>query len=130
MCRGCRDASRPPRTWPWPAGSGSARSSRRGCCGRSACGRPTRTGPRFVTTSEAPPRRGRELRRRYTSADLRVLTEDEARRFVPGGDGDPPNDIALAGELLYRLRPGAFDPPRGAGAAPPAPLALPPRHRG
>src|SRR5438270_12538256 len=109
MCRGFEDASRPPRTWPWPSGRGSARSCRRGCCGRSACGRPTRTGPRFVTTSEAPPRRGREVRRGYTTADLRVLTEDEARRFVPDGAGDPQTDIALAWELRYRLGRGLCD---------------------
>src|SRR5436190_21796922 len=103
MSRGCRGASRRPRTWPWPSGRGSARSSPRGCCGRSACGRPTRTGPRFVITSEAPPRRGRELRTRYTTADLRVLTEDEARRFVAPGADDPQTDITVAWELLYRL---------------------------
>src|SRR4051794_20510906 len=99
MCRGWRDVSRLPRTWPWPSGSGSVRSSRRACCGRSACGRPTRTGPRFVITSEARPRRGAELRTRYTAADVRVLAEEEARRFVPDGVGDPQTDITLAWEL-------------------------------
>ena len=62
-----------------------------------------------MTTSEAPPRRGRELRRRYTAADLRVLTEDEARRFVADGVGDPQTDITLAWELLYRLEPELYD---------------------
>jgi SAM-dependent methyltransferase len=38
-----------------------------------------------------------------------VLTRDEARRFVPGGDGDPQTDIALAWELLYRLEPVLYD---------------------
>jgi len=38
-----------------------------------------------------------------------VLTEDEARRFVPDGDGDPQTDIALAWELLYRLEPELYD---------------------
>ena len=47
-------ASRPPRTWPWPSGSGSSRSFPTGCCGRSGSGRPTRTGPRSVTRPEAP----------------------------------------------------------------------------
>src|SRR6478609_6978796 len=109
MCRGCGDVSRPPRTWPSPSGRGSTRSSRRGCCGRSACGRRTRTGPRLVITREAPPRRGRELRSRYTAADLRALTEDEATRFVPHGAGDPQADITVAWELLYRLEPDLYD---------------------
>ena len=38
-----------------------------------------------------------------------MLTEDEARRFVPDGDGDPQTDIALAWELLYRLEPELYD---------------------
>ncbi len=62
-----------------------------------------------MITSETPRRGGRELRRRYTSADLRVLTEDEARRFIPDGRGDPRNDVALAWELLYRLEPELYD---------------------
>jgi hypothetical protein len=63
-----------------------------------------------VITSETAPRRGRELRRRYTSADVGVLTEDEARRFVAShGAGDPRTDITLAWELLYRLEPELYD---------------------
>src|SRR5215475_2370499 len=50
-----------------------------------------------------------ELRRRYTAADLAVFTRDEASRFVPPGDGDPEDDIALAWELLYRLEPELYD---------------------
>jgi SAM-dependent methyltransferase len=38
-----------------------------------------------------------------------VLTEDEARRFVAHGGGDPQTDIALAWELLYRLEPELYD---------------------
>jgi SAM-dependent methyltransferase len=38
-----------------------------------------------------------------------VLTEDEARRFVPHGAGDPQADITLAWELLYRLEPELYD---------------------
>jgi len=49
------------------------------------------------------------LRRRYTAADLSVFTRDEARRFVPQGDGDPRNDAVLAWELLYRLEPELYD---------------------
>src|SRR5437016_4081533 len=109
MFRGWRAVSQPRRTWPWPSGRGSARNCLRGCCGRFACGRPTRTGPRLVITPETSPRRGREVRRRYTTADLRVLTRDEARRFVPQGDGDPQIDITLAWELLYRLEPELYD---------------------
>jgi SAM-dependent methyltransferase len=49
------------------------------------------------------------VRRRYTPADLRVLTEDEARRFIPTGGGNPQTDVALAWELLYRLEPELYD---------------------
>jgi SAM-dependent methyltransferase len=65
-----------------------------------------------VITAETPARqgrRGRELRNRYTAADLGVLTTDEASRFVPGGDGDPQADTTLAWELLYRLEPELYD---------------------
>lgn len=62
-----------------------------------------------MITREAPPRRGRELRSRYTAADLRALTEDEATRFVPHGTGDPQADITVAWELLYRLEPDLYD---------------------
>ena len=59
--------------------------------------------------SEVPARAGQELRRRYTTADLRVFTPDEASRFVPHGDGDPQTDMVLAWELLYRLEPELYD---------------------
>ena len=62
-----------------------------------------------MITREAPPRRGRELSRRYTPADLRALSEDEATRFVPHGTGDPQTDITVAWELLYRLEPELYD---------------------
>ncbi len=52
---------------------------------------------------------GLELRQRYTVADLGVFTPEEARRFVPGGDGDPRHDVFLAWELLYRLEPELYD---------------------
>jgi SAM-dependent methyltransferase len=38
-----------------------------------------------------------------------VLTQDEARRFVGSGTGDPRTDITLAWELLYRLEPELYD---------------------
>ena len=57
-----------------------------------------------MITSEDPARLGRELRGRYTAADLRVLTHDEARRFAPDQDCDPQADETLAWELLYRPR--------------------------
>jgi len=38
-----------------------------------------------------------------------VFTREEARRFVPRGDGDPQNDVVLAWELLYRLEPELYD---------------------
>jgi SAM-dependent methyltransferase len=49
------------------------------------------------------------VRKRYTAADLGVLTRDEAERFVPRGDGDPQLDLPLAWELLYRLEPELYD---------------------
>jgi SAM-dependent methyltransferase len=62
-----------------------------------------------VTTPETPARVARELRRRYTAADLGVFTRDEVSRFVPPGDGDPQTDAVLAWELLYRLEPELYD---------------------
>jgi SAM-dependent methyltransferase len=38
-----------------------------------------------------------------------VFTGEEARRFVPPGNGDPQQDITLAWELLYRLEPELYD---------------------
>jgi SAM-dependent methyltransferase len=67
-----------------------------------------------MVSPEAPAGPGREVRRRYTAADLAVFTPEEARRFVPRGDGDPQDDVALAWELLYRLEPELYD--RLAGA--------------
>ena len=52
---------------------------------------------------------GRELRQRYTVADLAVFTPEEARRFVPQGNGDPQDNMVLAWELLYRLEPELYD---------------------
>jgi SAM-dependent methyltransferase len=49
------------------------------------------------------------LRSRYTPADVGVLTEAEARRFVGIPPGDPRTDVTLAWELLYRLEPGLYD---------------------
>lgn len=51
----------------------------------------------------------RPLRLRYTTADLKVLTPGEARRFTGDGDGDPRRDMVLAWELLYRLEPDLYD---------------------
>jgi SAM-dependent methyltransferase len=62
-----------------------------------------------VITSETPPRRGLKLPTRYTAADVVVLTENEAKRFLPGSAGDPRTDITLAWELLYRLEPELYD---------------------
>jgi SAM-dependent methyltransferase len=49
------------------------------------------------------------LARRYTPADLGVLTCDERSRFAPGVGADPRADITLAWELLYRLEPELYD---------------------
>jgi SAM-dependent methyltransferase len=38
-----------------------------------------------------------------------VFTQDEARRFLAGGTGDPRTDVTLAWELLYRLEPELYD---------------------
>src|SRR6266566_1439684 len=143
---------RPPKTWPRPSGSGSSRSFRTGCCGRSGSGRPTRTGPRSVTKPEtrdrarpqpagapvrvstelsgAPAGAPRELRKRYTAADLAVFTRAEASRFVPHGDGDPQNDMVLAWELLYRLEPGLYDRLASAERLHPGVVGWLPRHAG
>ncbi|HLI37882.1 MAG TPA: class I SAM-dependent methyltransferase [Streptosporangiaceae bacterium] len=71
--------------------------------GPEAAARVVREPPRTLA------RAGRELRRRYTAADLSVLTREEASRFVPRGDGDPQTDAVLAWELLYRLEPELYD---------------------
>src|SRR3981081_484280 len=134
MFRGWKVASRRPRTSPWRSGKGSSPSSRTGSCGPSAYRRPTRTGPRSVSTSDRSAGPGRDLRSRYTPRDLAVLSCDEARRFVPGGDGDPQADITLAWELLYRLEPELYDrlgtgrrpPPAGPRGLPRAPDPGPP----
>jgi SAM-dependent methyltransferase len=47
--------------------------------------------------------------RRYSAADLNVLTESEAKRFAPGQSADPRSDITLAWELLYRLEPELYE---------------------
>jgi ubiquinone/menaquinone biosynthesis C-methylase UbiE len=54
-------------------------------------------------------RRARDLRTRYTVADLCALSTDEARRFLRNGSGDPQVDVPLAWELLYRLEPELYD---------------------
>jgi len=62
-----------------------------------------------VTGPEVAALAGRELRTRYTAADLGVFTREEARRFLPQGAGDPQTDVVLAWELLYRLEPELYD---------------------
>jgi SAM-dependent methyltransferase len=63
-----------------------------------------------VITPETPSASpGRELRRRYTAADLGVLSHDEVSRFAPHRGGDPQADVTLAWELLYRLEPELYD---------------------
>jgi SAM-dependent methyltransferase len=81
-----------------------------------------------VITPETPPRRGREVRRRYTTDDLGVLTREEARRFVRGGGGDPQVDVPLAWELLYRLEPELYDRLAGAERLHPGVLGWLPDH--
>jgi SAM-dependent methyltransferase len=62
-----------------------------------------------VITSDDSARLGQELRSRYTAADLRVFTRDEARRFAPEEGCDPQADLTLAWELLYRLEPELYE---------------------
>jgi SAM-dependent methyltransferase len=63
----------------------------------------------LVTTPESGSRAGRELRRRYTTADLGVFTPEEASRFLDCGSRNPQDDIVLAWELLYRIEPELYD---------------------
>jgi len=60
-----------------------------------------------VTASETRLRRGLELRRRYSAAEIDVLTEAEAQRFTRGEAADPESDLAW--ELLYRLEPELYE---------------------
>ena len=76
----------------------------------------------------APAGAPRELRNRYTAADLAVFTSDEASRFIPRGDGDPRGDMVLAWELLYRLEPGLYDRLAGAERLHPGVVGWLPRH--
>jgi len=75
-------------------------------------------------------RRGVALFHRYAKSDLSVLTEEEARRFLAGGDRDPRDDPALAWELLYRLEPEVYDRLIQAERIHPAVLDWLPRHVG
>ena len=79
-----------------------------------------------MTRPEA--RAGRDLRSRYNAADLRVLTGEEASRFVPDGGGDPQTDLVLAWELLYRLEPGLYDRLASAERLHPGVVGWLPRH--
>jgi SAM-dependent methyltransferase len=81
-----------------------------------------------VIPSEAPPLRGRELRRRYTTADVSVLDWEEATRFVASGAGDPQTNLNLAWQLLYRLEPELYDRLAGAERLHPGVIAWLPRN--
>jgi SAM-dependent methyltransferase len=62
-----------------------------------------------VSAGEHVSRRARDLRTRYTLADLEALSAEEAGRFLAGRYRDPQVDVALAWELLYRLEPELYD---------------------
>jgi len=49
------------------------------------------------------------LMQRYSAADLRVFSADEAGRFLAGTIADPQRNPSLAWELLYRLEPDLYD---------------------
>ena len=55
------------------------------------------------------PRRGVALQKRYSAAEMDVLTEDEAKRFAGGETADPRSDITLAWEILYRVEPELYE---------------------
>jgi SAM-dependent methyltransferase len=67
------------------------------------------------------------VERRYCAADVDVLTEDEAKRFVPGETADPRTDPTLAWELLYRLEPELYERLVAAESLHPGVLAWLPR---
>jgi SAM-dependent methyltransferase len=71
-----------------------------------------------------------ELPRRYSKEDLSVLTEEEARHFLPAGNHGPEDEIALAWELLYRIEPELYDRLIRAERIHPAILDWLPRHAG
>ena len=73
-------------------------------------------------------RPGVELSRRYTSVDLGILTEEEARRFGVDGRRGSEENLALAWELLYRLEPELYDRLVQAERLHPAILDWLPRH--
>jgi SAM-dependent methyltransferase len=62
-----------------------------------------------VIPSDRRTRRGLKVGRRYSAADVDVLTDDEAKRFAPGETADPRSDASLAWELLYRLEPELYE---------------------
>ena len=63
-----------------------------------------------MATEIASPARGRRaIATRYTPADLAILSEAEAGRFLQGGDPDPGRNLELAWELLYRIEPDLYD---------------------
>lgn len=74
--------------------------------------------------------RSGELSHRYTKADLNVFNDEEACRYMGGGDPDPQTDIALAWELLYRLEPELYDRLIQAERIHPAVFEWLPRHVG
>ena len=49
------------------------------------------------------------MQRRYSAADVEVLTDEERRRFVSDETADPQSDPSLAWELLYRLEPDLYE---------------------
>jgi len=69
-----------------------------------------------------------ELSRRYTSVDLGILTEEEARRFGVDDRRGPEENLMLAWELLYRLEPELYDRLVQAERLHPAILDWLPRH--
>jgi SAM-dependent methyltransferase len=65
--------------------------------------------------------------RRYSAADVGVLTDEEAKRFAPGETADPRTDPTLAWELLYRLEPELYERLVAAESLHPGVLAWLPR---
>ena len=90
--------------------------------------RRTRTDPKSSAAPDALRSHDSDLRRRYSTTDLGVLTEAEAKRFLASASADPQSDVTLAWELLYRLEPELYDRLATAERLHPSILGWLPRH--
>ena len=63
----------------------------------------------MTTELAGPPVTAIPLTRRYSTADLRVLSAEESTRFLTDTIADPRRNPSLAWELLYRLEPDLYE---------------------